>query len=67
MNKEIFLFVYAKDGRITILDEIANLKEGLNLIAQGYKHTATINPIVFIEYLANECEDLGDEMRALIR
>lgn len=45
------LYVYAKRNDIRVLDqESSDLISG-NLLQTGWKHTATIDPVMFIEHL----------------
>ena len=48
-----YIFVYKKDGVIRCLDLVDSMKEDKKLIKDGWVHTSTIDPIVFIEYLHN--------------
>ena len=48
-----YIFVYKKDGVIRCLDLVDSMKEEQKLIKDGWVHTSTIDPIVFIENLHN--------------
>ena len=48
-----YIFVYKKDGVIKCLDLAENIEEYRKLIKDGWVHTSTIDPIVFIENLHN--------------
>ena len=48
-----YIFVYKKDGVIRCLDLVDSMKEDKKLIKDGWVHTSTIDPIVFIENLHN--------------
>ena len=48
-----YIFVYKKDGVIKCLDLAENIEENRKLIKDGWVHTSTIDPIVFIENLHN--------------
>lgn len=48
-----YIFVYKKDGVIRCLDLVDSMKEKQKLIKDGWVHTSTIDPIVFIENLHN--------------
>ena len=48
-----YIFVYKKDGVIRCLDLVDSRKEEHKLIKDGWVHTSTIDPIVFIENLHN--------------
>ena len=47
------IFVYKKDGVIRCLDLVDSMKEDKKLIKDGWVHTSTIDPIVFVENLHN--------------
>jgi hypothetical protein len=47
------VFIYAKDKEIIALDHEDAKMVGNGLISKGYKHTATIEARVLIQYLAN--------------
>ena len=48
------VFVFHKEGEIKVFDlETLKNLEGESLASKGWEHTATLNPCVFIEYLAN--------------
>ena len=50
------IFVYKKDGVIRCVDSVDlvdSMKEEQKLIKDGWVHTSTIDPIVFIENLHN--------------
>lgn len=47
------LFVYSKSGKVKVLDPKDSKDEHEYLIADGWKHTATLDPVKFIEYLSN--------------
>jgi uncharacterized protein YcaQ len=61
------LFIYAKDGEITVKDLDNSLWKHDDIIKQGWTHTATINPSLFIQYLHNECnaEEMVKEITEL--
>ena len=48
-----YIFVYKKDGVMKCLDLAGNIEEDKKLIKDGWVHTSTIDPIVFIENLHN--------------
>ena len=61
----MILFIYSKDGKVKVHAGIIGSMH-YDLIKEGYKHTATINAAIFVEYLCNKCEDLGGEIKSLI-
>ena len=62
----MILFIYSKDGKVKAHSEIIGSMHH-DLTKDGYKHTATINAAIFVEYLCNECEDLAREVKFLIQ
>ena len=58
-------FVYAKNKQIKVLTlEEADVK-GKELMAFGWKHTATIDPCMFIEHLHNRSENINGDVMEL--
>ena len=53
MWRKYYIFVYKKDGVIKCLDLVDSIKKDKKLIKDGWVHTSTIDPIVFIENLHN--------------
>ena len=45
------VYVYAKDKKIKVLPHDTALKEHNKMLADGWKHTNTINPCAWIENL----------------
>ena len=62
-----YVFVYAKDKVIKVLDTEESIQLHKTLIKNGWKHTATLNACTFIEYLHNMCGevDLFNEVKEL--
>ncbi len=63
MGQEIHItavFVYAKDGKIKVLIFNEAAKRHDDLILEGWVHTNTLDPCLFIEYVHNECGELKD-------
>ncbi len=58
-----FLFIYSKEGKIKCLtvDEAHEEK----LTSEGWTHTATINPAIWIEAMANGNQDPSDMLDEL--
>ena len=48
-----YIFVYKKDGVIRCLDLVDSMNENKELIEDGWVHTSTIDPIVYLENLHN--------------
>lgn len=62
------IFVYAKDGKIKVLDlETALNGEEDKLKSEGYIHTSTLDPCRFIEYLCNESKSVVADVKGLLR
>ena len=53
MWRKNYIFVYRKNDIIKCLDLVSSMKEHEKLISDGWKHTSTIDPIIFIENLHN--------------
>ena len=55
MKTQTFLFIYSRKGEVKVL----NLNDSINFEQskerKKWKHTATIEPCVFIENLCNRC------------
>ncbi len=49
------LFIYAKDGKILVKDLDQSHYCHKAMLKDGWKHTATINPAIFIQNLHNQC------------
>jgi hypothetical protein len=60
-----FVFIYAKRGEIKALNLNESKKLHDGLMADGWKHTATLDPCIFIQYLHNDCKDLEREINEL--
>lgn len=65
MDERLFLFVYAKNGIVKVLlhDEASDISDAL--IAEGYKHTATISAREWIQHIANDPEHSGPNIQEL--
>ena len=65
--EHIYAFIYAKDGEIKVLSLQEATRDREELESGGWKHTHTLNPNVYIQYLHNECDNkmLIDEIKAL--
>lgn len=62
------VFVYFKNGKIKVLDLANATSQDADLKMDGWKHTATIDPCVWMEYLFNKTaddEDIANEVKAL--
>lgn len=49
-----FIYIYAKDGKIKVLNHKEALKSNEILISKGWIHTHTLDACVYLEYLHNE-------------
>ena len=63
----MFVFVYSKDLKIKVLNLENSQKEHDLLIEQGWVHTSTLDPCVFLEFICNNCDgdDFINEMHEL--
>lgn len=62
---EPIIFIYAKDGKIKVLSHGDALYGHSRLIGEGWTHTATVNPCLFLENLHNESQDIVGEVKEL--
>ena len=53
MKTETFLFIYSDGTDKKVLDIDQAKSQNLQLISKGYKHTSTIDPQTWINYVAN--------------
>ena len=53
MKTETFLFIYSDGTDKKVLDIDQAKTQHLQLISKGYKHTSTIDPQKWINYVAN--------------
>jgi hypothetical protein len=53
------VFIYHKDGLVKALNHQDALDNHTKLVADGWKHVATINPAVWIENLCNSQPNLN--------
>lgn len=60
---DTFVFVYAKDGKIRCLTGTQPME--MNVLKHGWKHTATINTVRWIEALVNgnNADELINELK----
>lgn len=64
----MILFIYAKDGNIKALDYDDAKWQHRSMIKQSFKHTATIDPAKFLEYLVQDTdEEIINKIRELSR
>jgi hypothetical protein len=50
------IFIYAKGNQIKCFDIDEATKKNLHLIDDGWIHTHTLDPCLFMQYLHNECD-----------
>ena len=55
---QAFVFIYAKDKEIKVLNIEESKRLNDSLISEGWKHTLTLDACVWIQYLHNDCEDV---------
>lgn len=62
--EQVFIIIYARDGKIKAisLEESIRLKE--SLIKYGWVHTQTIDVCRYLQYLHNNCDD-GDLIKEI--
>ena len=63
--EEVFIFIYAKDGKIKALNINESKRLDSKLKDDGWKHTTTLNASTYIQYLHNECRNIIVEIKAL--
>ena len=65
--EQVFVFIYAKDKEIKVLNIEESKRLNDSLISDGWKHTHTLDACVWIQYLHNDCEDvdLFNEVKSL--
>lgn len=54
MDDRLFLFIYAKDGKVKVLTHPEAKADQEALFAAGYKHTATITAREWIAHVLND-------------
>jgi hypothetical protein len=63
----VILFVYAKNGKIKVLniEEAKRLQDELK--KGGWVHTQTLDPCLYIQYLHNDCDKFAliEEIKSL--
>ena len=59
------LYVYAKKGKIKVLELKMAIDKHDYFIAHGWKHTATIDPCLWIENLYNNTDDVYEAVKKL--
>jgi len=67
MQQDTFLFIYYNGKEIKALGREKAKEKHSEMIENGWKHTATIDTSVWVEYLYNKCEavDAIDEILSL--
>lgn len=67
-NINATLFIYAKEGKIKVFDlENAPTKSTeRDFLKEGWRHTATIDPCAYLEYLVNDVKDIVAEVKSLV-
>lgn len=53
VNKMTFAFIYTKDSQVQCFDIDQAKQDGDKLIADGWKHVSTVNPIIILQILLN--------------
>ena len=65
--KQTFVFIYAKDNKIKVLTQYEANQYEKELKSEGWSHKATLNPCTYIQYLCNECENVKQEFKTLLK
>ena len=65
MKNQAIVFVYAKDDKITVLTQAEAILGGYKLKDSGWKHTETLDAILWIEALHNGSLNVIDEVNSL--
>jgi predicted DsbA family dithiol-disulfide isomerase len=60
--KEAFVFVYHKGSKIKVLSAYESAKQDIELRFKGWKHTSTLDACKYIQYLAEENEDIFNDL-----
>ena len=55
MKTQTFLFIYSRKGEVKVLNSYDNAIFEQTKEFKKWKHTATIEPCVFIENICNRC------------
>jgi hypothetical protein len=65
--EEVFIFIYAKKGKIKALGIEESKRINESLISDGWRHTQTLVICMWIEFIHNLCkpEDLLNELKSL--
>lgn len=63
--EKVIVFIYAKGNKIKALNIEESKILNYSLIEDGWKHTKTLDACVWIQYLCNDCEDLGGEVMSM--
>ena len=61
-----FVFIYSKEGKIKVLNLEKSKKEHDDLILDGWVHSSTLDPCVWIAHLYNYCDDEIDVLKEVI-
>lgn len=57
MRTKTFIFIYSRKGEVKVLNSYDSTISEQTKERKKWKHTATIEPCMFIEYLCNRCTD----------
>ncbi len=63
--RRIYIFIYAKKGKIKALniEDAKPIHE--KLINDGWLHTQTLDACLFLQYIHNDCKDIINEVKGL--
>ena len=59
------VYVYSKNKKIKVLPHDTALKNHNKILSDGWKHTATIDPCLWIENLYNNTDDVYEAVKKL--
>jgi len=58
MSALIFVYFHKEKNKVKVLDHPKAKDKNDQLIADGWKHTATLDACVWVEHLCNNCEEV---------
>lgn len=60
------IFTYSKNGILKVIDDEATQNTHDELLLNGWIHTATIDPCVYLQYLCNESKTIETDIKSLL-
>lgn len=64
-NEKYYVFIYAKDKKIKVLNFYESKILHAYLIKEGWKHTQTLDACLFLEYIHNDGKNIEKEIKSL--